>query len=269
MLAVKRLLNFVANIYRHREMIRIMALRELSARYVGTLGGMAWFVVHPVMVVLIYWFVFDMGFKVQVPGGIAFVPYFVCGLVPWLFFNEVLMASTNAIVGNAHLVKKVVFPTEVLPIVYLVASACTHLILIMIAVGVSSIYGSFPSLHILGLLYYFGLMSLFVIGLGWILAALQALHRDVLQVMNVVISLWFWLTPIVWVQDMIPEHWRWIPRLNPMTYIVEGYRDAILYHRPIWSDPKGAIYVIAVAIVFFVVGATVFRRLKAEFADVL
>ena len=118
--SIKRLTHFLTNIYRHRHMINIMARREFETRYVGTHGGALWAITHPLALVVIFWFVFSVGFKAQGPGNTPFVLYFVSGLVPWLMFNEVLGASTNGVTGNVHLVKKTIFPTEILPLVFVI-----------------------------------------------------------------------------------------------------------------------------------------------------
>lgn len=266
---MRRLLAFLLNICRYEEVIRTMARRELAGRYVSTLGGAVWAIVHPMAIVATFWFVFSVGFKAQGPGNMPFVVYFLCGLVPWLTFNEVLTHSANAVIGNAHLVKKVVFPTEVLPLVHLGAAAITHGVLVVILVIVAALFGYAPTLNLLALAYYFGAMCFLLLGLCWFLSALNVFHRDIGQATTIVLNLWFWLTPIVWTLEMIPESLHWLVRLNPLLYIVEGYRNATVYAQPFWLDLSGAAYYWSVALLAFVFGAFVFRRLKPDFADVL
>ncbi len=258
-----------ADLIRYRGVIWTMAKHELAARYVGTLGGPLWAIIQPVATVAVFWFVFSVGFKAQGPSGMPFVIYFLCGLAPWLTFNEVVSRSVSAITDNVHLVKKVVFPTEVLPFVYLAASAVSHLVLVGLVVAVAAAQGYAPTLHLLQLPYYFLAMGLLMLGLGWALAALNTFHRDVGQIVAVVLNLWFWLTPIVWTPEMVPEKWLWVFRLNPMFHVVEGYRNALVYGEPFWADALAeGPYWLAAGLVF-VLGAALFGRLKPEFADVL
>jgi len=268
-LSFVRLANFLRNIYSCREIVRTMAAHELASRYVGTLGGALWTVLHPVAMIFVYWFVFSVGFKAQGPAGMPFILYFVSGLIPWLFFNETLMSSISSVTGNAHLVKKLVFPTEILPVVHIAAGLVPHVALLAVFLGLLASYGMMPNLHMLQLLYYIPMLIILTLGISWLLAALQVFYRDIGQGMIVVLNFWFWLTPIVWTVDIVPERYRWLLHLNPFYYIVEGYRNALVYKKLLWLAPHDAMYFAVIALALLIAGAGVFRRLKPEFADVL
>jgi ABC-type polysaccharide/polyol phosphate export permease len=246
-----------------------MAKHDLTSRYVGTIGGPLWAILHPVATVVIYWAVFSFGFKAKGPSGTPFVLYFVSGLIPWLLFNNTVMASVSAITGRPHLVKKIVFPTEVLPIVNLVSETFTHVAMLLIFLGVMWYYGHGPTSFLLQTPYYYVALCFFVVGLAWLLSSLQVFHRDVAQGMAVILNFWFWLTPIVWTNDIVPEKYRWMLQLNPVAYVVEGYRKSLLQQEPAWADLRGGECYWLAATVMLVAGAYVFRRLKPEFADVL
>ena len=267
--SVRRLRPFLVNIYRHGHLIHAMAQREVKTRYVGTIGGALWAILQPLALVTTFWLVFSVGFRAQGPNDTPFLLYFLCALIPWLTFNEVLNSSTNAVTGNAHLVKKIVFPSEVLPLVYLEAATMTHAVMVVVLMIVTSLSGFGPFLYALQLLYYFIAMSTLLLGLSWLLSSLNVFYRDVAQIVSVVLNLWFWLTPIVWTTDMMPERYRWIASLNPVYYIIEGYRSSLLYAEPFWADARTGIYYWLVALALFSVGSYTFRRLKPEFADML
>jgi ABC-type polysaccharide/polyol phosphate export permease len=250
-------------------MIWAMSKHDLISRYIGTLGGPLWAVLHPVATVMIYWVVFSVGFKAVGPSGMPFVLYFVSGLVPWLLFNNTIISSVSVVTGNAHLVKKTVFPTEVLPIVNLVSETFTHIAMLSILFGVVWYYGHKPTPFLFQAAYYYFALCFFALGLSWFLSSLQVFHRDVGQGVSVILNFWFWMTPIVWTSEMVPEKYRWMLQLNPLAYVVEGYRKSLLYHQPAWMDVTGGAYYWLAAVVMFVAGAYVFRRLKPEFADVL
>jgi lipopolysaccharide transport system permease protein/teichoic acid transport system permease protein len=250
-------------------MIWAMSKYDLRSRYIGTLGGPLWAILHPVAMVATYWFVFSFGFKAQGAAGTPFVLYFFCGLIPWLLFNNTLASSVTAITGNAHLVRKTVFPIEILPVVHLISETCPHLGVLALVYTVTWFYGYEPNFFFFQLVYYYGALVFFVLGLAWLFSSLQVFHRDLGQALPLVLSLWFWLTPIVWTRDMIPEEFRWITDYNPAAYLVQGYRGSLLFRDPFWLDWTGAFRFWATATGIFLLGSYVFRRLRREFADVL
>lgn len=264
-----RLANFLRNIYSCRDIVRTMAAHELANRYVGTLGGALWTIAHPVAMILVYWFVFSVGFKAQGPAGMPFILYFVSGLLPWLFFNETLTASISSVTGNAHLVKKLVFPTEVLPVVHIAAGLVAHGVLVAVFLVLLGYHGIYPSVYIAQLPYYLVMLIVLTLGMSWLLAALHVFYRDIGQAMTVLLNFWFWLTPIVWTIDIVPERYRWLLHINPFYFLVEGYRNALVYQKPMWATPHDALYFTVIALALFTLGAAVFRRLKPEFHDML
>ena len=246
-----------------------MSKHDLISRYIGTFGGPFWAVIHPLATVIIYWFVFSFGFKAVGPAGTPFVLYLVSGLVPWLLFSNTLASSVTAVTGNVHLVKKTVFPTEILPIVHLVSETFPHIAMLSILWALAWFYGYEPTFFFFQVGYYYGALVFFVLGLAWLFSALQVFHRDLGQVLVVILSLWFWLTPIVWTRDMIPPQFRWIVDYNPTSYVVEGYRGSLLFGYPFWIDWTSALRFWVLTVGVFLLGAYVFRRLRPEFADVL
>ena len=246
-----------------------MSIREVQSRYIGTVGGMLWSIINPLMMILVYWFVFSVGFKVQPAGGVPFIVVFLCGLIPWSMFAEALTTSTGSIRANAHLVTKTVFPTEILPIVNITASLITHFIMLAILIIVM-MFNKIPfSFYNLQFVYYLFALIVFTLGLGWFLSAINVFYKDIGQVLSVVLNIWFWLTPIVWLPDMIPHKYQYILKFNPMLYIVDGYKSSFIYHSSVWCNPAEGIYFWVFAMVVFILGAFTFRKLKSEFAEVL
>lgn len=245
-----------------------MAKHDMAARYVGTVGGPIWAILHPALTVAIYWFVFAVGFKAQGPAGMPFILYFVSGLVPWQFFSEVLLSSTNSVTANAALIKKTVFPSEILPLVHLVSSSLSHLALFMLLLILAWLYGYAPQVTLFQIVYFYFALGCLLLGLSWITGSLQVFHRDLNQAISAVLSLLFWLTPVVWSVDMIPPQFRAILEFNPIFYVVEGYRS-ILTGVPFWLNWRDALYFWFVTSPILLLGAHVFRRLKPEFAEML
>lgn len=263
------LVQLSRNVARNRAMIFALALRELASKYAGTFLGGVWAFAQPLATVVIFYFVFAIGFRAQGPGTTPYILWFVCGLVPWFFFAETLPAMTNAITSNAHLVKKTVFPTEILPLVHLIAGLVPHTIFMLLLTGML-VFFKIPFLVERVLVVYFLICSCaFLIGLGWMLSALQVFYRDISQGLTIVINMCFWITPIVWSQDIIPAEYRGLMFYNPVYYIVEGYRGLLIYNSVVWPSAGATAYFWGITALVFFTGNYVFRRLKPEFADVM
>lgn len=245
-----------------------MAVRDLSGRYVGTFGGAMWAILHPLATVIIYWFVFSVGFKAQGPAGMPFILYFITGLVPWIFFSEVLSSSISAVTANAQLIKRTNFPAEILPVVHLISSSFAHLVLVLMTCILARRYGYGPSLSVFRIFYYYLALTCFVLGLSWLLSSFQVFHRDIGQAMSVILNLWFWLSPIVWSTQLIPPTVvEWL-QYNPISFVVDGYRISLLGGIA-WMDWKDDFRFWVVTAPVFILGSYVFKKLKSEFAEVL
>lgn len=188
MLSLNAITGFASRLYRYRGIIWAMAKRDLAARYAGTVGGVFWAFVHPALMVVIYWFVFSVGFKAQRAGDMPFVLYFVSGLVPWLLFSEVLMASMSAVTANASLIKKTVFPSEVLPLVHFVSSSFAHVVFLAIVCALCWYYGYGPKLTLVQVLYYYAALGCLLLGLSWLVGSIQVFHRDLAQAVNALLA---------------------------------------------------------------------------------
>lgn len=263
-------INFLIRLYRGRRTIRALARRDVLSRYSGTLFRGVWELANPVITLLVFWFVFSFAFKSKGPAGIPFIIYFVTGYVPWLFFSESLTRGMHGVVAHTFLAKKMIFPSELLPFVYLTGGAINHGIQLLLVIVVLLFSGISISWYWLQIPYYFLTLCAMLVGLQWLLSALNVFNRDLGQGVGVALNVWFWITPIVWVADgVIPKNYQWLIHANPVVYVIEGYRDSFLYQQPFWVNWLQGIYVWCLALVFAVIGATIFRRLKPHFGDVL
>ena len=160
----------------------------------------------------------------------------------WFYFSETLTSIVGVISNNANLVKKTVFPVEVLPVIQIQAGIIQHLIFMSIVLVVLLIYGTDFKLFRLTVFYYMIAVSAFILGIGLILSSIAVFWKDVSQGISVVLNIWFWITPIVWDQAIMPEEYNWIFSWNPMFYIVEGYRGALIYPEFISPDFSQALF---------------------------
>jgi ABC-type polysaccharide/polyol phosphate export permease len=232
--------------------------------------GLFWSVIHPIVLLVSYTFVFQIIFK-QAPkpetGTDNFALFLFCSILPWLFFQDTLQRSSTVLIDNANLVTKTLFPSEILPLAVALAGLVNHLIgfailLIIIFFTIGKI-----SFFILLVPVYFLLLMLFALGISWFVSSLNVFVRDVSQVLSVVLTFWFWFTPIFYTADRFPAKLLFLVRLNPMAHVVVGYRDCLLRRQ--MPDLRILAILAAVSFVIFMAGGLFFRKTKREFVDVL
>lgn len=260
---------FVKLVISQRYLIFSMVKRDLEVQYVGSLLGFIWTIVHPAVMVFIYWVVFSVGFKVQPANGVPFVVWLTAGMAAWQVFSESVVGSAGSVVANAHLIKKTIFPSQVLPVVKILLSVTTHSIFLLVLVGLLLFQKIPPSLYWLQFLYYLFCSCALSLGIGWAVSALNVFIKDIAQIVAVILQLGFWATPIFWDISMMPAGIQRMVALNPMFYVVTGYRQSFLYSSPFWHQPWQALYFWIVTLALFVAGALIFKKLKPHFADVL
>lgn len=253
----------------YANLARVLTLTHLRERYLGTWAGLLWAFLNPMIMIGVFWIVFAQGFRVPTTGDRPFLLVLVCALIAWLTFTEAVNGAASSIVARAYLVRKIAFPIELLPVTHVFAALIVHAVLIAFALVITLWYGRMPTVSLLMLPVYTFALSYAALGVGLLLSSLGVAIRDILQGLGVFLNLLFWATPIVWSADMMPPTFRWFTNFNPMSYIIEGYRYALLgapYPPPTMTQ---AVVFWTSATVIFVIGATVFRRLKPSFADML
>jgi lipopolysaccharide transport system permease protein len=262
--------NFLQKIYIQRSLIRNFVVRDLKARYIGSFMGLFWSVIHPIVLLVSYYFVFAMIFGLRPrpdTGTTNFALFLFCSILPWLFFQDAVQKSSTIIVDNANLVTKTLFPSEILPLVALLSGFINHLIGFAILLCIIFFTLGKVSVFILMIPVYVFLLMLFTLGLSWFVSSLNVFIRDAAQVLTVILTFWFWLTPIFYTPDMVPSYLSFLLRLNPLAHIVIGYRDCLLRMR---MPDLGILAILAaVALAVFAAGGLFFRKTKREFVDVL
>lgn len=251
-------------------MLRNLVVRDIRTRYTGSFLGIFWAIIHPLTQLIIYLFVFSVVLKIKLGaeyGGINFAIWLMSGMLPWLLFSEVVSRSPGAVLEQAGLIKKTVFPSEILLVAHMSAALVNHVIMFVLLLVILFFSGLNISGNILWLpVYLLGVIS-FGLGLAWILSALNVFLRDIGQMLSVLLNIWFFLTPIIYPSQMIPEKFRIWLSANPMIYAVEGYRMALLGRETF--NPVGMVIFCVVGITTFAIGGLVFKKLKPSFADVL
>lgn len=252
-----------------QSLIAAMARRELANKYVGSYIGFFWTIINPIVTIFILWAIFSVGFKVKPVGDAPFVIWLTAGMAAWYCFATILTDSTNCIVDYTQLIKKTQFPASILPIVKVVSALMIHGIFLSILIFLL-IFERMPvSLYFIQFLYYLFCMLVLALGFGWLLAAINVFLRDTSLIVGVVLQLGFWATPIFWDLSIMPESWQFYFKLNPMFYIVQGYRESFIYFEPFWNHPYQTIYFWAVTGFVLSLGIYVFKKSRPHFADAL
>ncbi len=261
--------NFFRLLLARRSLIAELIRREVAAQYIGSRLGFIWTIINPLFLILIFWFVFGYGLKAQPMQDIPFSVWLTAGMAPWFNISEIWSRATSCIVANPHLVRKVNFPTSILPVATIGAALVSHLVFLMLLLLLMLGYGISLRFWIFQAVYYYCAMVVLVLGISWLTSALNVLFRDTAQVVQLLLQIGFWLTPIFWDIRIMPERVQHLLKLNPVYYIIQGYRDSFIYGIPFWSDWQWGLYYWCVTLLLLFAGAWVFKRLKPHFADVL
>jgi len=263
------LFEFLKDIYKNRALLLSLTKNEFKQKYLGNFLGVAWAFIQPTATILIFWFVFQVGFKSKPVGDYPFILWLIAGMLPWFFFADTLANATNSVLANSFLVKKVVFRVSLLPIISILTTLIVHLFFILFMFAMFIYYGYKPDIYWLQVFYYLFALIVLLLGISWITSSVVVFFRDLGQIIAMIIQFGFWLTPIFWSIDMIPKQYHWIIKLNPLVYIIEGYRDSMIYHKWFWEHPNETIYYWSFTIAIFIIGSITFKRLRPHFADVL
>ena len=266
---LKTFYRFLRDIYKSKRLLIDLAKNDFKSRYMGNYLGILWAFIQPAVLILILWFVFQVGFKAMPVDDFPFILWLMAGMVPWFFFAESLQTSTNSVLSNSFLVKKVVFRVSLLPIIQIISAFAIHLFFIAVLLGMFLYYGYSPTVYWLQIPYYMLCTIILVLGISWITSSVVVFFRDMGNIIAMIVQFGFWLTPIFWSFKIVPEQYHDIIKLNPAYYIVEGYRDSLIYNTWFWEKPELTIQYWIITALFFFGGAVVFRKLRPHFADVL
>lgn len=258
--------NFIFRIWTHRQTLWLMIERDFKARYIGSVAGILWSIFHPLLMVAIYTLIFSLIFGRRI-GQTPFSLWLFCGLLPWMMFSEILINAAGIIEKNKNLITKTPFHSEILPIVVIGASFTGHLIGFFLLIILLFVTGQPIGLFALTIPFYLICLIMFSLGLSWLISSLNVFIRDIGQMVVVVLRLWFYLCPIIYPSNIIPEKYQYLMRLNPMYFITEGYRRALLYNQGI--PVLDFVYFILFTMIVLFAGGWTFRRLKTQFAEVL
>lgn len=266
---IKIFISLVSNVFHSRALLWILTKKDLKDKYLGSYLGFLWAFIQPLITVIIFWFVFQVGFKSVPVENFPYLLWLVTGMFPWIYISDGISSATNSIIENSYLVKKMVFRVSLLPIVKIISALVVHVFFIGILFVLFGLYGYGISIYNLQVFYYLFATICLVVGISMLTASLVVFIKDIGQLVGMFLQFGFWATPIFWSYKIIPDQYTLFLKLNPCYYIIEGYRNCFIYHKWFWQDINTTLYFWIFVIVLLIISGTVFKKLRPHFADVL
>jgi len=265
----KDFFTFVKTIYENKNLLLKLTKHDFKQKYLGSALGVSWAFIQPALTILILWFVFEVGFKSSASKDFPFILWLISGIIPWFFFSDSIANATESIIENSYLVKKIIFKTSLLPIIKILSSLIIHVFFIFIMLSIFQLYGFSANIYWFQIIYYLFASIILILGFSWITSTTVVFLKDVSQVVNILLQFGFWLTPIFWSIDKVPLKYQFLIQLNPVYYIVHGYRNSLVNKVWFWNEWKEGLIFWTITGLIFIVGALFFKKLKPHLADVL
>lgn len=254
-------------LWRHRELLWLLTLREIKVRYKQTALGVVWAVLQPLSLMVVFTIFFSRFARIQ-SDGIPYPLFSYAALLPWTFFSTSLSSAIPSLIANSHIITKIYFPREVIPLASVLAALLDFLIAAAVFVALLVWYRVPPTWNLLYVAPVLAIQLVFTVGVSLLLSAFTVLYRDVRHTLPLVIQIWMFVTPILYPASVVPPHWRaWYFSLNPMAAIIDGYRRTILQQQ----SPQISYLLLAASVSCLLLwaGYKYFKYLEREFADIV
>jgi lipopolysaccharide transport system permease protein len=263
----------LVELWQYRELLYNLTVRDLKVRYKSSALGIAWSLINPILMMLVFTVVYTV--MLGQTDRRDYAAFILCGLLPWNFFSSSVMGGVGSVVSSGYLIKKVYFPREVLPTSIMLSNLVNFLIALPVYFVLGLLLGVEFTPYILFLPLVVLVEMIFILGVSLLLAAINVFYRDVQQIMEVLILAWFFMTPVIWDVALLPESrlvlgvdvpvQRLTYILNPMASVIAAYRDILFYGRPIGWD--FFLRTVVTVVISLLLGFFAFNRLKGRFAE--
>lgn len=268
-------MKFLIDLFRtaivDRKLLFSLAKDDFKLRFAGAKLGVIWGFISPFVTIILYWFVFQFGLRSgDLSNGMPYILWLVAGIVPWFFFNEAWVTTTNYLYDYSFLVKKVLFRVELLPLVKMLSALIIHVFLIDLVFVLYATYGYRVSLYSLQIIYYLICELALIYALSLITSSIAVFIKDTLQFIGIVTQILFWTIPIVWSPEFLGDSIVLrILKLNPVFYLVNGFRDSMIDKIWFWEKPLYSVYFWMVTLILMGIGIKIYNKLNKYFADLL
>ena len=251
-------------VFQYKEFFKTSVKKEFRGKYKNSFLGVLWSFINPLLQMLVYSFVFSFITKADIPH---FTSFLVIALIPWNFFNLSITQCAGCVIANAGILKKIYFPREILPMTIVTSNLLNFIISCLIIVAALLISGIGLSWYIIFVPLIVLIQYIFTLALGFIVSSLSTYIRDLMYFINIIMMLCFYLCPVVYSPDLIPANYRFIFELNPLLYIINGYRDCLYYQQMPNLQALGILALISVVLCF--IGYKIFKKLEKNFVEEL
>jgi len=242
--------------------------QDIKEKNLGSLLGIFWSFFVPLITIIVMWIVFQYGFKRDDVDGYPYGLWYLAGIIPWFYFADAFMQATNSIKAKSFLIKKTRFNPIYLPVIKIISNLIIYSVLILFLLVLYKYYGYDYNLYNLQIIYYLFCLVVFLFAISLITSSLVLFIKDISEIVAVLVRFGMWITPIFWSIKLIPEKYRWIFDLNPVYYVIEGFRDALLYK--VWFFEKKTTFIFwLITLCLLIIGLIIFKRLKEHFGDVV
>ena len=257
-------MKFFKELYNYRELLKTNIKKEIRGKYKNSFLGVLWSFLNPLLQIAVYAIVFPLILQNKQPHYVVFL---CAGLIPWTFFSTAISRASFTMIENGNLLKKVYFPRTILPISIVTSEAVNFVISTIIIIAFVLGDGLSITKYIVLYPLVFVIQYILILGISFIVSSVTVYFRDLQHLIGVALQLLFYATPIVYAAESIPENFRWILNLNPMTYVINAYRD--IFYNQTMPDITGLLIVFIISILICVIGYFIFNKLQKRFAEEL
>jgi len=245
------------------------AVNDFRKKYSGSALGMAWAYIQTIMMVVVYWCVFQFGLRVGGAGGMPFLAWFITGYMPWMLFSDIINSSPGCMSEYSYLVKKVVFDINIIPLAKIIGCMFVHTVFLFIVLGVAFAYGIFTGMYLFQILYYLAALLLFAVPLAFWCCTVSVFFKDFAQGVGILLNILMWITPILWDFSIVSGIPAILFKLNPMFYIINGFRESILFGTGIMQHWLNGLYFWGIVVFLWIKCIRTYKALLPHMADVL
>lgn len=256
--------NVFKNLYNYRELLKTSVKKEVRSKYKNSFLGVLWSFLNPLLQIMVYAVIFSLILSNQQPHYAIFL---CCGLIPWTFFASAINKAAFIFIENGNIIKKVYFPREIIPISVVTGETVNFLISTIIIIGFVIFGGIGISKYIVFYPLILLAQYLIIMAISFVISSVCVYLRDLQHFIGIALQLLFYAAPVVYAPSSIPENYQWILKYNPMTYIINAYRD--IFYNQTMIDLKHILIVLIIGIIGCVIGYMIFHKLQKGFAEQL
>ena len=270
-----KLLSKAANILtlfkKQRYVLLTLIARDFKSRYLSSFIGLPWAFIQPAVYVFVIWFAFTYGLRAgNTATGVSFAPWLLVGMIPWLFISQTMIVSCMALPEYGYLIKKTSFNVGFIPIIKIFSGMIVHVNMVFLVVLLLIFnFHIYPTIYWIQIIYYLFATFVLLTGISLFVASVNVFIHDMAHIINIIVTMLFWATPIIWPFSMLHGNYRYIALLNPFFYITEGYRYTFIEKIWFFEFAEMNFYFWTVTLIILSVGVYTFTRLKPDFGDVL